>query len=52
MPGEIHRASAVMTLTVSVIVTALLLLAAADTRRGDADPACRAREACPHVLNR
>ena len=44
MPGEsyrIHRASAVMTLTVSVIVTAVLMFAAAaDTRH--ADKACTA----------
>jgi hypothetical protein len=41
MPGELHRASAVMTLTVSVIVTVVLLLAAAET------PAPRATHAEP-----
>ena len=55
MPGTsygIHRASAVMTLAVSVVVTLVLVLAAAETRRGADDPACRAREACQHVLSR
>jgi hypothetical protein len=56
MPEErfgMHRASAVMTLAVSVIVTlALVLAAAGDTRPGDADPACGARGACAQVLSR
>jgi hypothetical protein len=41
MPGEtyeIHRASALMTLAVSVIVTAVLVLAATDPRETGADP--------------
>ena len=55
MPGAscgIHYASAVMTLAVSMLVTALLVLAAAETRPGAHDPACRARGACQHVLSR
>jgi hypothetical protein len=41
MPGEtyeIHRASALMTLAVSVVVTAVLVLAATDPRETGADP--------------